>query len=147
MTDAGFKLGSCPLPLPPANPRDPDSAFRNTLLTSPPATARYTSRLPVHDLTAAEGFRGPESVPKEVGWTGVPGVSLKSGMFVAGVTGAPMEPVILDGARCLLCPYPAGSRESRIVLVQLGTDGAGENGGRLTVKTNHSETKVTAEGW
>ena len=37
------------------------------------------------------------------------------------------------------------------MLVQLGTDGAGENGGRFTVKKYHSELStdlaVTAEGW
>jgi SOS-response transcriptional repressor LexA len=33
------------------------------------------------------------------------------------------------------------------VLVQLGTDGAGENGGRFTVKKYHSEKTVTADGW
>ena len=38
-------------------------------------------------------------------------------------------------------------REGRIVLVQLGTDGAGENGGRFTVKKYHSEKTVTADGW
>ncbi|MFM7243650.1 MAG: S24 family peptidase, partial [Planctomycetaceae bacterium] len=42
---------------------------------------------------------------------------------------------------------PAGSREGRIVLVQLGTEGAGENGGRFTVKKYHSEKTVTADGW
>ena len=85
-------------------------------------------------------------MPEEVGWTEVPGVSLKSGMFVAGLT-ALMEPLIPDGSRCLLCPYPAGSREGRIVLAQLGTDGAGDSGGRFTGKTYRSENKVTAEGW
>ena len=37
--------------------------------------------------------------------------------------------------------------EARIVLVQVGTDGAGENGGRFTVKKYHSEKTVTADGW
>jgi SOS-response transcriptional repressor LexA len=113
--------------------------------------ARYPPLAPVYDLTAAAGFWGPESVPEEIGWTKVPGVSLKDGMFVARVTGTSMEPLIPDGSWCLFRPCPAGSREGRIVLVQLGTDGAGENGGRFTVKKYHSELStdlaVTAEGW
>jgi SOS-response transcriptional repressor LexA len=117
------------------------------LLTSPPTTARYTTHVPVYDLTAAAGFWGPESVPEEIGWTEVPGVSLKDGMFVARVTGTSMEPLIPDGSWCLFRPCPAGSREGRIVLVQLSTDGAGENGGRFTVKKYHSEKTVTADGW
>jgi SOS-response transcriptional repressor LexA len=31
--------------------------------------------------------------------------------------------------------------------VQLGTDGAGENGGRFTVKKYHSKKTVTADRW
>ena len=112
------------------------------LLPSPPPAARYTTHVPVYDLTAAAGFWGPESVPEEIGWTEVPGVSLKPGMFVARVTGTSMEPLIPDGSWCLFRPCPAGSREGRIVLVQLGTDGAGENGGRFTVKKYHSEIKI-----
>jgi hypothetical protein len=33
------------------------------------------------------------------------------------------------------------------VLVQLASVGAGENGGRFTVKKYHSEKTVTADGW
>ena len=121
--------------------------FPAPLTDSPPPAARYTTHVPVYDLTAAAGFWGPESVPEEIGWTEVPGVSLKPGMFVARVTGTSMEPLIPDGSWCLFRPCPAGSREGRIVLVQLGTDGAGENGGRFTVKKYHSEKTVTADGW
>jgi len=113
----------------------------------PPPTARYATHVPVYDLTAAAGFWEPESVPEEIGWTEVPGVSLKRGMFVARVAGMSMEPLIPDGSWCLFRPCPAGSREGRIVLVQLGTDGAGENGGRFTVKKYHSEKTVSADGW
>ena len=116
-------------------------------LPSPPPAARYTTHVPVYDLTATAGFWGPESVPEEIGWTEMRGVSLKPGMFVARVTGTSMEPLIPDGSWCVFRPCPAGSREGRIVLVQLGTDGAGENGGRFTVKKYHSEKTVTADGW
>ena len=143
----GWQPGDSGSELPPNHQRSSGSAPPFDLLTSPPPTARYTTRVPVYDLTAAAGFWGPESVPEEIGWTEVPGVSLKPGMFVARVTGTSMEPLIPDGSWCLFRPCPAGSREGRIVLVQLGTDGAGENGGRFTVKKYHSEKTVTADGW
>ncbi|MFM7359455.1 MAG: DEAD/DEAH box helicase family protein, partial [Actinomycetota bacterium] len=140
----GLSLSNPPATPTPAAPPPP-------LTDSPPPAARYTTHVPVYDLTAAAGFWGPESVPEEIGWTEVPGVSLKPGMFVARVTGTSMEPLIPDGSWCLFRPCPAGSREGRIVLVQLGTDGAGENGGRFTVKKYHSELStdlaVTADGW
>ena len=105
------------------------------------------THVPVYDLTAAAGFRGPESQPTELGWTEVPGAAVKPGMFVARVTGTSMEPLIPDGSWCLFRPCPAGSREGRIVLVQFASLGAGENGGRFTVKKEHSEKTVTADGW
>ena len=128
-----------------AAPRD--SAFPLPLLSSPAPRARHTNHVPVYDLTAAAGFWGPESVPEEIGWTEVPGVAVKPGMFVARVTGTSMEPLIPDGSWCLFRPCPAGSREGRIVLVQFASLGAGENGGRFTVKKYHSEKTVTADGW
>jgi SOS-response transcriptional repressor LexA len=121
--------------------------FPGSLLPSPPPTSRFTTHVPVYDLTAAAGFWGPESVPEEIGWTEVPGVAVKPGMFVARVTGTSMEPLIPDGSWCLFRPCPAGSREGRIVLVQFASLGAGENGGRFTVKKYHSEKTITADGW
>jgi SOS-response transcriptional repressor LexA len=124
-----------------------DSAPPPPLIDSPPSAARYVSHVPVYDLTIAAGFWGPENSPEEIGWTAVPGVAIKPGMFVAQVSGASMEPLIPDGSWCLFRPCPAGSREGRIVLVQFNTLGAGENGGRFTVKKYHAEKSVTAEGW
>jgi SOS-response transcriptional repressor LexA len=121
--------------------------FPAPLTNSPPPAARYTTHVPVYDLAAAAGFWGPESVPEEIGWTEVPGRKLEPGMFVARVRGASMEPMIPDGSWCLFRKCPAGSREGRIVLVQLATDGAGENGGRFTVKKYHSEKTVGEDGW
>jgi superfamily II DNA or RNA helicase/HKD family nuclease/SOS-response transcriptional repressor LexA len=133
--------------LPNAAPTPRDSAFPFPLLPSPPPASRFTTHVPVYDLTAAAGFWGPESQPEEIGYTEVPGVAVKPGMFVARVKGTSMEPLIPDGSWCLFRPCPAGSREGRIVLVQFASLGAGENGGRFTVKKYHSEKTVTADGW
>ncbi len=140
LSRTGFSLSNPP-------PTPSDSAFALPLLPSPPPTSRHTTHVPVYDLNAAAGFWGPESQPEELGWTEVPGVAVKPGMFVARVTGTSMEPLIADGSWCLFRPCPAGSREGRIVLVQFASLGAGENGGRFTVKKYHSEKTVTADGW
>jgi SOS-response transcriptional repressor LexA len=86
-------------------------------------------------------------VPEEIGWTTVPGASLKPGTFVVRVSGKSMEPLIPNGSWCVFRLCPAGSREGRFVLVQLGPDGAGENGGRFTVKKYHLDKTITADGW
>jgi len=112
-----------------------------------PPAARYTTHVSIYDLTAAAGFWGPECVPEEIGWTEMPGVKLKSGMFVARVVGKSMEPTIPDGSWCLFRPCPAGSREGRILLVQFNSLGVSKNGGWFTVKKYHSEKTITAEGW
>ena len=135
--------GSEPPPRPPLLPTPAPSL---PLLPARPTT-RVTTHVPGYDLTAAAGFWGPESVPEEIGWTEVPGVAVKPGRFVARVTGTSMEPLIPDGSWCLFRPCPAGSREGRILLVQFASLGAGENGGRFTVKKYHSEKTVAADGW
>jgi SOS-response transcriptional repressor LexA len=140
LSRTGFSLSNPP-------PTPSDSAFPLPLLSSPSPTSRFTTHVPVYDLTAAAGFWGPESQPEEIGWTEVPGVAVKPGMFVARVTGTSMEPLIPDGSWCLFRPCPAGSREGRIVLVQFASLGAGENGGRFTVKKYHSDKTGTADGW
>jgi SOS-response transcriptional repressor LexA len=126
---------------------DQHDRFLPSLIPPPPSTSRFTTHVPVYDLTAAAGFWGPESQPEELGWAEVRGVAVKPGMFVARVTGTSMEPLIPNGSWCLFRPCPAGSREGRIVLVQFASLGAGENGGRFTVKKYHSEKTVTADGW
>jgi superfamily II DNA or RNA helicase len=45
--------------------KDPDSEIVHDI----PATARYTTHLPVYDLIAAAGGFGDEGVPEEIGWT------------------------------------------------------------------------------
>ena len=63
-------------------------------------SARYTTHVPVYDLSVAAGRWGPEGVPESIGWVEVQGHSLSDGMFVAQVWGRSMEPRISDGAWC-----------------------------------------------
>jgi len=49
---------------------------------------RYTTHVPVYDLTAAAGGWGPNGVPTSTGWVKVPNQKLGEGMFIAQVTGS-----------------------------------------------------------
>lgn len=113
----------------------------------PDVKEQFTRFVPVYSLQAAAGLWGPEMSPVEIGWAEAPGVSIKSGMFIAKVLGKSMEPKIKDGSWCLFRPCPQGSREGRVVLIQFSSRGDLENGGRFTVKKYHSVKSVSEDGW
>jgi superfamily II DNA or RNA helicase/diadenosine tetraphosphate (Ap4A) HIT family hydrolase/HKD family nuclease/SOS-response transcriptional repressor LexA len=108
---------------------------------------RYTTHVPVYDLTAAAGDWGPEGVPSESGWVKVATEKLTEGMFVAQVVGRSMEPKIADGSWCLFRPCPAGTRNGRLLLIQCQTQFDPEEGGRFTVKKYKSSKVPTSDGW
>lgn len=124
-----------------------DSAIGTQIVASVPRTLQFMSHVPVYDLAAAAGGWGPEGSPKEIGWLPIPGEKLRQGMFVGRVFGQSMEPKIASGAWCLFCQCPAGSRDGRLLLVQLSTHADPEDGGRYTVKRYRSVKIKTAEGW
>jgi phage repressor protein C with HTH and peptisase S24 domain len=68
-------------------------------------------------------------------------------MFVARVVGRSMEPRIPDGSLCLFRPCPAGSRQSRLLLVQVNTHLDPEDGGRYTVKQYYSRKNQRSVDW
>lgn len=124
-----------------------DSDIEAKILTLAPNEWQFTSHVPVYDLAAAAGTWGPEGSPKGIGWLPVPGEKLRQGMFVGRVFGHSMEPKITSGAWCLFRQCPDGSRNGRLLLVQLSTHADPEEGGRYTVKRYRSAKAKTAEGW
>ena len=68
-------------------------------------------------------------------------------MFVARVVGESMVPSIPNGAYCLFSSPVAGSRQGRMVLVQLQDGLDPETGQRYTVKRYHSETVADENNW
>ncbi len=133
--------------LPHSEPRETSSTGKPTIVDRVKPKQRYTTHVPVYDLTAAAGGWGPDGIPSESGWVKVPNEKLAEGMFVAQVVGRSMEPKIADGAWCLFKLCPAGTRNGRLILMQLQTDLAPEDGGRYTVKKYHSTKVATDEGW
>jgi phage repressor protein C with HTH and peptisase S24 domain len=70
---------------------------------------------------------------------------LSEDQFVAHVVGDSMEPLIPAGSLCVFRKPRAGSRNGKIVLVQL--EGSSVEGGEVTVKRYRSEKQVTEEGF
>ena len=79
-----------------------------------------------------------------VTWDGAPKFS--TGMFVACVQGASMEPLIPSGAYCLFRPPQPGSRDGRRVLVAHHSIEDSDTGGKFTVKVYSSEKRATEDG-
>ncbi|MFN9034745.1 MAG: helix-turn-helix transcriptional regulator, partial [Planctomyces sp.] len=98
-------------------------------------------------MQAAAGNWSEEQRPDIVGWLRIADRQLQPGMFVARVTGGSMEPRIPNGAWCLFRPCTGGSREGRILLVQLQTAESDVDGGRFTLKKYHSVKRSTGDGW
>jgi phage repressor protein C with HTH and peptisase S24 domain len=105
----------------------------------------FETHLPRYTLQAAAGkFRDNEDVTEQ-GWVEAPrDLHLLPDMFVAEVVGQSMEPVIPSGSLCIFRAGVAGSRASRLVLVEdLQTSGTN----RYTVKRYRSEKRPAESGW
>jgi len=86
------------------------------------AVQRFRTHLPLYTLRAAAGkFGADEEVEaEEEDWVRAPeGLRLTEGMFVAHVEGRSMEPRIPDGSLNIFRGPVVGSRQGKIVLVEL----------------------------
>jgi hypothetical protein len=79
-------------------------------------------------------------------WVVVEGNKLEPGMFVSQVVGHSMEPLVPDGSYCLFRPVPAGSRQSRKLLVWHAGVTDSDNGGEYTLKVYSSKKVVSDDG-
>lgn len=110
---------------------------------------RYVTCVPLVPLKVAAGaFGDPQNVVEEdFEWVELDSRRhLHSGMFVAQVIGKSMEPLIPDGSYCLFSAPVSGSRQGRVVLVQLRDVADIETGQQYTVKRYLSE-KSAGEDW
>jgi SOS-response transcriptional repressor LexA len=83
---------------------------------------RFRTHLPLYTLRAAAGKFGAdeEVAAEEEDWVRAPeGLRLTEGMFVAHVVGRSMEPRIPDGSLNIFRGPVVGSRQGKIVLVEL----------------------------
>ena len=112
---------------------------------------RYVTCVPLVPLAAAAGaFSGPQDAEAEENWQWVElphRRPLTQGMFVARVVGRSMEPAIPDGAYALFQAPVAGTRQGKIVLVELRGATDPETGGRYTVKRYESKKAGNADSW
>lgn len=119
-------------------------------VVEPQTSERYVTCVPLLPLKAAAGGFGhlQHLEDSDSVWVEVKSHHrLRQGMFVAQVIGTSMQPAINDGDYCLFAGPVMGSRQGKIVLVQLRDATDPETGERYTVKRYESEKTSTAEGW
>ncbi|MGD0200838.1 MAG: S24 family peptidase [Bryobacteraceae bacterium] len=105
----------------------------------------FRTHLPLYSLRAAAGRFGEEQVVEPEDWVRVPeSLRLTEGMFVAHVAGRSMEPRIPDGSLSIFRTPVVGSRQSKIVLVELLAER--EEAARYTIKRYTSCKTQTADG-
>ena len=111
---------------------------------------RYVTCLPLVPLKAAAGeFSEAQYIQDDdFEWVAVDSQHrLRKGMFVAQVTGKSMEPAVQDGAWCVFRGPVEGTRQGKIVLVQLRDATDPETGQRYTVKRYASEKVKEEDSW
>jgi SOS-response transcriptional repressor LexA len=119
-------------------------------LVKPRREDRYTTCVPFIPLKVAAGaFGDPQHIhDDDWEWAAVDTKHrLRPGMFVAQVVGKSMEPAIPDGAFCLFAAPVEGTRQGRIVLVQLRSSKDPETAERFTVKRYESEKVRIGKSW
>ena len=109
-------------------------------------TQPFVTHLPRYSLAVAAGAFLENRVVEEAGWEEAPpGLRLTSEMFVAGIQGRSMEPLIPDGSLCVFRRGVTGSRQGRLVLVEALQEGGND---RYAVKRYRSEKRQHAgEEW
>ena len=119
-------------------------------IVEPAAKDRYVHCVPLVPLKAAAGtFSDPQYIENDnFDWVEVGSRHrLRKGMFVAQVVGKSMEPTIPDGAWCLFRSPVEGTRQAKIVLVQLRDATDPETNQRYTVKRYKSEKAYEGDTW
>ena len=110
---------------------------------------RYVTSVLVPLKAAVGGFSDPQHIEDDdFEWVAIDSRHrLRKGMFVAQVVGKSMEPAIPDGAWCLFRAPVEGTRQGKVVLVQLRDATDPETGQRYTVKRYRSEKAKEGDSW
>ena len=100
----------------------------------------FVDYLPFYEMRAACGYFGNGELVEPAGWVRVDSLGrLNRNMFVVRASGQSMEPKIHDGDLCVFNARPAGTRQGKIVLVELRDAADPETGGAYTIKRYQSE--------
>lgn len=146
-TNEYFKAASVAIQATEASRSQPFATLPLRLVPDPEVKP-YINAVPVFDLQIAAGTFGDEQWESPNEWVELPEpFAAKQGFFVARVVGESMNRRIPNGAWCLFKALPAGSRDGKVVLVQLRDTQDPETKGQFTVKLYRSNKRQIGDTW
>ncbi len=108
----------------------------------------FINAVPVYDLVAAAGAFSEQQKAEHKDWQLVPeGERVDQSYFACKVRGESMNNIIPNGAMCLFRKDPGGSRNGKIVLVEMLDNIDEESGSHYTVKEYTSVKAENEDGW
>ena len=109
----------------------------------------YVNSVPLVDISAAAGSFGDWQIPSsDYQWIELPtNVAAKKSYFVCKVIGESMNKKIPNGSYCLFSKDEGGSRNGKIVLVELYDKQDSESGSRYTIKEYNSKKAIDENQW
>lgn len=108
----------------------------------------YVNSVPLFDISAAAGNFSDLQIQSNFEWIELPfNVVAKKGYFVCKIVGESMNKKIPNNSFCLFREDEGGSRNGKIVLVELYDKQDLESGSRFTVKEYHSKKIIDENQW
>ncbi len=108
----------------------------------------YVNSVPLVDISAAAGNFSDLQIHSDFEWIELPfTVAAKKGYFVCKVVGESMNKKIPNNSFCLFRVDEGGSRNGKIVLIELYNKQDSESGSRFTIKEYHSKKTVDENQW
>jgi SOS-response transcriptional repressor LexA len=108
----------------------------------------YVNSVPLIDISAAAGNFSDLQIHSDFEWIELPfNIVPQKGHFVCKVVGESMNKRIPNNSFCLFRIDEGGSRNGKIVLVELYNKQDSESGSRFTVKEYHSKKSMDQNQW
>lgn len=121
---------------------------KETIILEENQVIPYVNSVPLYDLKVAAGNFSELQTVTDCQWIALPeNYKPSTDLFACKVIGESMNRVIPNGSICLFRKYSGGSRDGKIVLVELSNIQDSDFGSGYTVKEYRSEKIITDDKW
>jgi DUF2075 family protein len=108
----------------------------------------YVNSIPVYNLNVAAGAFSVLQTVTDCQWIAIPNMYTPSDdLFACKVVGESMNKIISNGSICMFRKYSGGSRDGKIVLVELSNVQDPDFGSAYTIKEYRSKKNLENDSW